>query len=183
MNNSKKVLRQQVLLKRKTFSGNDKANEKIAKKLLDVCKKYNKLFIYLSFASETDTLGIIEEFLKEKKEIYVPVCNTADCTMYPVRIFSLDNLAENAYGILEPVQKTIAEVELDAIIIPGAVFDINGNRIGYGKGYYDKFISNLQYSPKKIALCYDFQLKKEIPCESHDVKMDMIITEDRVVTI
>ena len=90
-----------------------------------------------------------------------------------------DDLKRNEYAILEPKERIINNKKIDVIILPGSVFDINGNRIGYGKGYYDKYIKSLNYNPLKIGVCYDFQLLDTIPTETHDVKMDIILTESR----
>jgi len=70
--------------------------------------------------------------------------------------------------------------EIDLVIVPGVVFDKNLNRIGFGKGYYDKILNRLKPSAKKVALAHDFQVLEDIPAEEHDVKMDMIITEKNI---
>ena len=71
--------------------------------------------------------------------------------------------------------------EADLIVLPGVAFDTKGKRIGYGKGYYDKALHSLEGQGKLIGFCYDFQLVDDIAGEPHDVKMDLLITEKRVV--
>jgi 5-formyltetrahydrofolate cyclo-ligase len=90
------------------------------------------------------------------------------------------DMARGAYGILEPVSIKKAEVsDIDLIIVPGIAFDINGGRCGFGKGYYDRLLC--ESKAKKIGLCYDFQLVREIETDEHDIPMDMIITERRII--
>ena len=86
-------------------------------------------------------------------------------------------------NLVETLNLNSVNEKVDVVIFPGAAFDIEGNRIGYGKGYYDKYISKLTYQPYKIGICYDFQLLDEIPSDTHDIKLDKIITEHRTVFV
>ena len=119
------------------------------------------------------------------KRIFIPRTNIEEKTMEAVEIQSLDNLVKDKYGILEPSEdiEAVEKVELDLIILPGVVFDVNGGRIGYGGGYYDKYLQNLDESIPKVALCYDFQVINKVPMEEHDIKADCIITEKRIITL
>ncbi len=177
MKNLKREIRNALISKRDAFSNKQGADNKITDALSEVCFKYKRIFVYISFGSEVDTIDFIKRMLEAGKEVYVPVCNTESLTMTASRITALKNLTKNRYGILEPDEIVACDAELDVVIFPGAAFDKAGNRIGYGKGYYDKFISALNYTPLKLGVCYDFQLLDEIPSEGHDVKMDIIITE------
>lgn len=179
----KNKLRKQLLMKRNTFLGRHAANKIIFDKLVSECKNYNKIFIYISYGSEADTLDFINKMLDDGKELFVPVCNVVDCTMRASRINNMKKLSKNSYGILEPNEYNFTDEKFDLVIFPGVAFDLSGNRIGYGKGYYDRFIHSLSYDPYKIGLCYDFQLLDKFLSESHDVKMDKIITESRVVSV
>jgi 5-formyltetrahydrofolate cyclo-ligase len=95
----------------------------------------------------------------------------------------LSSLKKGKFGIMEPraTGKALMPEEADVLVVPGVAFDLNGHRIGYGKGYYDKTLHRLEGRGKLVGLCYDFQLVDEILAEAHDVKMDLIITEKRVV--
>lgn len=179
----KSLLRKEMLIRRNDFSDREYANKIILDKLINVCRDYLSIFTYINYSSEVDTISFIDLMLKQSKEIYAPICNTADYTMIASRVENMHSFIKNEYGILEPHFSKTPDVIFDAMVIPGSVFDITGNRIGYGKGYYDKFISSLDYKVKKIALCYDFQLLDSIPSEAHDVKMDIIITENRTVLL
>lgn len=183
MKSSKCELRKDFLMRRNNFSNKNDADKLIFSSLTNAIKKYNDIFTYISYGSEVDTIGFIKYLFESGKNVYVPKCDIDKCEMTPVKITSFDNLKENKYGILEPVNNDVCNNKIDAIIFPGLVFDINGNRIGYGKGYYDRFFASLNYCPPKIAVCYDFQILDSIPTNSNDVKMDMIITENRTVII
>ena len=88
-------------------------------------------------------------------------------------------------GILEPDRKTCRPADLSAIdlvVVPGVAFDVHGNRIGYGKGCYDRFLPQLRPDVKKIAIAYDFQvLEEEIPADPTDYRMDAIVTPTRIL--
>lgn len=137
-------------------------------------KNANVVFCYVSFGSEIDTLPLIEHILKEKT-LCVPYCTDKDGNMICVKINSLSDLSRGTFGILEP--KNIVEFDkslIDVCLVPGIAFDKGGARIGYGKGYYDRFLSNI--SPYKIGLCHKELLLDTITTEPHDVKLNEIIT-------
>lgn len=139
---------------------------------------YNSVCIYLSAFKEPDTTEIIDILLKSNKKVCVPVTDKNKKIIYLSLINDI-NLKKGAYNIYEPVKIIYTDYSFpDLIIIPGIAFDKNKNRIGFGMGYYDKFLNKSR--GKKIGLCYDFQLLDNIPSQKHDIKMDIIITEKRV---
>ena len=103
--------------------------------------------------------------------------------MEAVKIVDLTNLKEDKYGILEPTKdiEAMNKNELDLVIMPGLAFDTNGGRLGYGGGYYDKYLQKIAGNLSKVALAYDFQIVQEVPKEEHDIKVDYIITEKREI--
>ena len=105
--------------------------------------------------------------------------------MVAININSLNNMSVDNWGILEPksVEKNKIGREFDLIIMPGVAFDRFGNRIGYGGGYYDKYVSQIKDISNRISLAYDFQLVKSIESESHDIKVNGIITNDEFIMI
>lgn len=145
----------------------------------------NKIFIYVSYNNEVDTIDIIKNSIDNNKSVYVPKINIEDKTMKSVEIHSLNELSVNKYGILEPnvVDKNNTEEKFDIIIMPGIAFDSDGNRIGYGGGYYDKYISNLNYDVVKVALAYNFQMVNCIKAEEHDIKVNYIFTDKEMIYI
>lgn len=152
----------------------------IFKKLIssEVYSKSKSIFTYISFGSEVDTKQFIDYALKDNKEIYVPKVDKTKREMKAVKIHNLNNMNVDKWGILEPrlVDESDIGNSFDLIIMPGVAFDRFGNRIGYGGGYYDKYISLLTYKCNKTALAYDFQIISHIKPDKHDVKVDNIIT-------
>jgi len=144
----------------------------------------NHIFTFLSFNKEVLTKPIIDDCMKKNKQIYVPLCNTQIKEIVLCKFEGWDKLKPSKYGILEPVKDHIRIVNrsiLDMAIVPGAVFDRKGNRIGYGAGYYDKFFNTLKKSIVKIAICYSFQVVDSITPSEYDVPMDYIITENEII--
>lgn len=155
------------------------ASNKITKNTLSFIDKPAVVMVYLNAFNEPDTLNIINYLISENIKIVVPISNTENNTLSLSYITDMDNLKKGAYGIYEPIIVNQAFVdEIDIALIPGIAFSKNGDRLGFGKGYYDKFLSD--FKGIKIGLCYDFQICDEIPVSSHDIKMDAIITEKRI---
>src|SRR3989338_3616519 len=99
------------------------------------------------------------------------------------KLFSLKEFKPKTFGILEPkesYQREFNPDKLDIVIVPGIAFDKNGHRIGYGYGYYDRFLKTIRKETLKIGLAYDFQLIEKIPEERHDVPVDIILTEKEI---
>jgi 5-formyltetrahydrofolate cyclo-ligase len=145
-----------------------------------------KLFTYISFGSEADTTEIIEDALKNGKIVYAPRVEGKDMGFY--RIDGFTNLIKSRYGIYEPDPVKCAPYEKDdnrqdsLMLLPGLVFDLSGNRVGYGAGYYDRFLSGHGAdSFIKIALAYEFQVVPAIGSMEHDIKADIIITPQRKI--
>lgn len=141
------------------------------------------ILVYLSFRSEIETRPLIDQWLKEKRRVYVPVMQPESRSILPVQIDEDHwNLPVNAYGIQEPKLEgaAILPVEkLDLVIVPGLAFDIQGFRLGYGGGYYDRLIPRLRNDAYTLALCYDFQLVESVPVGPFDQKVQTILTELR----
>ena len=157
------------------------ASHSIADALLNLpcIKNATHIMVYLSAFKEPDTFRLIEKLLNCKKEICVPVSNTDTFTITPSRIKSLDSLKKGAYGIYEPKETISVPIDaIDVALIPGIAFSKTGDRLGFGKGYYDRFLE--KFKGVKIGIGYDFQICDTIPVSEHDIKMDMIITEKRI---
>lgn len=182
---SKSQLRKRVLNVRNNMSKEDvkKNSNAIMDKItsLDIYKQSKVVFIYMDFKNEVITSNLIKRMLSEKKRVVIPYTDSINTVLIPSEITKESDLKQNSFGYYEP--KSILPVnieEIDLVIVPGVVFDKNLNRIGFGKGYYDKILNRLKPSAKKIALAHDFQVLEDIPAEEHDVKMDMIITEKNI---
>lgn len=185
----KNIIRRETINKRNelTLEIKNKYDGLIFNKVInsDIYKSSKSIFIYISFGSEVYTKEIIKYALNDGKDIYVPKTDKLNKEMKAIRIHNLDNMIVDKWGILEPkdVDKNKIGKDFDLIIMPGVAFDRNGNRIGYGGGYYDKYISSINYKSIKLALAYDFQILNNIESEEHDIKVDFIITSgDFIVT-
>jgi 5-formyltetrahydrofolate cyclo-ligase len=183
----KKEIRKEIISKRNSVDMTIRQNwDKAIFQNLVNSNFYNdakSIFIFISYGSEVDTIRIIEHSLKIGKEVYVPKTYKDIREMKAVRITNLMNMTKDKMGILEPVEvneDSIGE-NFDLIIMPGVVFDSFGNRIGYGGGYYDKYLSNYKEKTEKIALAYHMQLLNKIETENHDIKVDYIITEKNII--
>jgi 5-formyltetrahydrofolate cyclo-ligase len=179
---SKKELRKYILKIRNNMLKQDVENNSraIMDKIidLDIYRQSKVVFIYMDFNNEVMTSNLIRHMLSEEKRVVVPYTDTMNTVLIPSEITKEADLKLNSFGYYEP--KSILSVnieEIDLVIVPGVVFDKNLNRIGFGKGYYDRILNKLKPSAKKIAVAHEFQVLEEIPTEEHDVKMDMIITE------
>lgn len=147
---------------------------------MDTYKSASTVMLYLSAKNEVDTISLVKKALSDEKKVVVPVTNISDNTLTLSYLDSMEDLCEGAFGIPEPrVVKVCPDSSIELVIVPGLGFDQSGGRIGYGKGYYDRVFARLD--AVKTALCYDFQLIDKVCTEEHDVAMDFIITESRVV--
>lgn len=143
-------------------------------------KNASKFMLYSDFRNEVKTREIIEILIKNKKEVYLPITIKDEKKIIPKKVNSLNNLKIGSYGILEPSysSNSIDPSLLDVVVVPGSVFDISGYRIGYGGGYYDRFLEKT--NAIKIGFAFSFQVIDNIFPESHDKKMDILVTENEV---
>jgi len=135
------------------------------------------IMFYVSSDSEVFTHEIIKKLIDEKN-IFVPLIKNNQIQASSLNSFS--ELEKGKFNILEPkIQRLTDPKELDAVIVPGLAFDNNGNRIGYGLGFYDKFLKKT--NALKIGLAFDLQIVDKIMVKDFDVKMDIVVTENRVI--
>ena len=142
------------------------------------------LFCYVSFRSEVDTIPIIETSLRMGKTVAVPRINMDTGEMKALVIENTGpSLEPGAYGILEPAEGCV-ELDyrkLDLIIAPGLAFTSRGERLGYGGGFYDRFMERHIHATA-CALSYDCLMLDQIPVKGHDIPVDYVITESGVHT-
>ena len=151
---------------------------------LDIYKASRLVFIYMAFKNEVMTANLIKHMLSQKKRLAIPYTDTIKTHLIPSEISREEDLTLNPFGYYEPKRVCPVDIgEIDLVLVPGVAFDKNLNRIGFGKGYYDRILKDLKASAKKIGLAHDFQVLDSIPAQAHDVKMDMIITEKNIWTI
>jgi len=181
-------LRKNILDKRNALSISEvlEKSSKIKKRLfeMDLFRNAQTILFYVSYGNEVFTHDMIKDSIVIGKRVVVPKSVTTDNTLVLSELTSWNDLELGAYNILEPKQESIEQVDIesiDLIIIPGVVFDVHGNRIGHGKGYYDRLLNDSRNLPS-IGLAFEFQIVKKMKSEKHDQKIDVILTEERLIT-
>ena len=151
---------------------------------LNAYKNAEYILTYLSMGSEVETRGIIQQAWEDGKTVALPRCIPATHEMEWYRVDSLDKLVETALGIWEPVRDPeylldVQEVKHALCVMPGLTFDRVGYRLGYGGGYYDVFLAD--FMGISVGLCRDdFISEQSLRFESHDVSVDMVLTETEI---
>lgn len=143
-------------------------------------RRAKRILCYVAFDGEVETRPILKQALKEGKRVAVPVTFKEKREMVAVEIQDLkqDLVRIGAFGISEPAfLRRLNPKELDLIIVPGVAFDREGQRLGRGGGYFDRFLEKLPPQVPRIGLAFRFQLLKKIPWESHDQPVTRLITD------
>lgn len=176
---SKSELRKLIRLKKKEY-GNEELtimSQDIIKRLLShpAVKTAKTIVMYYSLPDEVYTHNAINDLVSNGKTVLLPaVINDEEMELR--HYAGTDDLRQGAFGIMEPVGKTFTDYgKVDVAVIPGMGFDNNNNRLGRGKGYYDRFLSKL---PRvyKIGICFYFQKQPYIPADKNDIRMDEVIS-------
>lgn len=175
----KAALRKQMKTLRKEAQSEQKA-EKIAENLYKVKEflQVNSYFIYNSFGAEVPTMPVIKKLLAEGKRVYLPRVENSD--MVAVCYQQDVPMSESNYGIFEPTGEAY-EGNIDVVILPLLAATKEGDRLGYGGGYYDRYLAKHPQS-LKIGISYDEQIVENVYAQSHDIKLDMLITDKRILT-
>ncbi len=141
--------------------------------------KAEKIFCFYSFGSEIDTTKLIKRALADGKSTALPCVREDRSDMVFIAINSVDGLVKDRYGIPSPEydeNKIVLSDSSTLIIVPGLAFDGDFYRIGYGGGYYDRYLSENTYMAA-AGVCFEKQLADKLPKDEHDVSVDMIVTE------
>lgn len=175
----KKELRSFYVKKRRECFSEEKSIT-VSKKLiaLDEYKEAKNIFCYASYNSEVDTYWLMEKILADGKNLYLPRCITATKEMEVCRVSNLSELQSGAYGIKEPMGDGVS-VSLDLVIAPMVAFDREKNRLGYGGGYYDRFLAKTD--AVRLGIAFSEQESDKLVKEPTDIPMDIIITEKEVI--
>ena len=184
----KRSLRQEILARRRALSHDQwLVFSRMAQRQLIALEQFSRancVALYAPAHNETDTAEILEAaFSAGKRVLYPAVCGEH---MVFRQVEDVQCLAEGCFGILEPCPTGIDHHadEPDLIVVPGVAFDLHGHRIGYGKGYYDRFLQHPGRTAHLVGLCHDFQLiDNAIAAEEHDIRMELIVTDRRVVRV
>lgn len=177
----KTELRKKLLAKREIYPHWQEDSNKIINNFLQKIhlSNFTTIMLYYPHKREVDTIPLIKKLIQEKKTVILPKVSGQD--IKPIIIKDLDNLIVGYAGIKEPVGIQIDTQDIDIIVIPAVAYDKEGYRIGYGKGYYDRFLPKLRKDTLKVGFCYDFQLLEKLPHEPHDIQVDLIITPTQIL--
>ncbi len=175
----KKILRERAKI---PLSTRENYSERINKliKSTSYYKNSKTIMVFLSFNHEVDTHKFIKDAISEGKRIVVPISIHETRELIPSELKDFNELEIGYFNILTPKEefiRPVAKEEIELIIVPGIVFDSHGFRIGYGGGYYDRFLSDIAKKVPKIAIGFSMQLIEQVPRESFDIPVDMIVTE------
>lgn len=185
MKEMKKELRKHYKALRLSMKNKEQKDKCISENLIntDLYKNANTVLLYVSSEIEVSTYSIIADAFSQKKTVAVPRCNPVDCTMEFYIISSFEDLSEGAYGIYEPLEncKMVECDNMSVCIVPGLSFDKDGYRLGFGKGYYDRYLS--AFPGKSIGLCYDECFCEKTVRDKFDKAVSVIVTETEIYNI
>lgn len=193
--NEKNLLRVKYKDIRKSLIRETTLNGESKKSILDVqvfknlvanvdFKKYKSILVYVSFGMEVDTHTLIDYLRERNISIYAPKCYKIDSSMRFFAINDIQNLVQGQYkGILEPIEDSNIEL-MDfsncLCIVPALAFDTNGYRLGWGGGYYDRFL-NSNKDIFKVGLAYNSCITENIPTAVYDISVDLVVTENNIL--
>lgn len=177
---AKKHIRKTVFARRAQWSDDQvvQASEIIAQKVIETeaFRQAEQIYAYVDYNHEVSTKPIIEAAWKAGKQVAVPKVEGKALIFYHLK--SYDQLEEGYFGIPEPASGEIVNWENPLMIMPGVAFDDQRHRVGYGGGFYDRFLE--VHKIPTIAVAFDFQMMDQVPVEPTDILPDMIITETTI---
>lgn len=183
----KKIIRKEILNKRKSLEENQHKifSDNIINSILNSShyKDAKTIMTFISFSDEVDTHDFIKKSIKIGKKIVVPITFPETKELKPSEVKDFNELELGYYDILTPKEEFIRYIdprEIDLVIVPGVAFDRSGYRVGYGGGYYDRFLSKLP-NVVKIAIAFDLQIMDKVPREDFDIPVDYIFTETEII--
>lgn len=150
---------------------------------LDIIHNSKDFLLYHSFRKEIVTHGIIDRLLSSNNNVYLPYIKSREKKELEIgRIYSNDDFVTGAFGIQEPrIKKSISINKMDVIIVPGLLFSVDGFRLGYGGGYYDRLLANIMENTITIGLAYDDFLQDVLPIDKYDIPVKIIVTEEQTL--
>jgi len=137
------------------------------------------VLFFASFRSEVNTMPMIQHALDSGKRVVLPKVKGRDLMLFEIKDFIKD-IEPGAFGIPEPRETwPVALSEIGFVIVPGLAFDEHGNRLGYGAGFYDKLLK--EYTGATAAVAFELQIVPTVPADAHDIPIQKIVTEQRVI--
>ncbi len=189
MSGGKQELRAEMLKARSAMDpvAAAKAGASIARRVqeLPAFQQSRYLLAYVDVRNEVGTGTLIRAALDSGKKVAVPVTDQVRRRLIPAEITTYpEGLEPGAFGVLEPLHfEEIAYTALDCILVPGVAFDHQGHRLGFGGGYYDRFLRRVGRRAVRIGLAYDFQVRPTVYPDPHDEAVDYVVTEDRTLDL
>lgn len=181
---AKKALRSTLVSHLKAMEPEKKAilDEAILRRLEDLLQQIstNHVFCFVSSGHEIDTHILIDWLKNDGKQVSVPKIYRED--MVATRFIGWSKMQTNQFGISEPIDRADTNADIDICITPGIGFTVRGERLGMGLGYYDKWF-NKHPNILRIAPAYEFQIVTELPVDTHDIGVNIIVTEDRIIRV
>lgn len=180
----KQELRREMRERRRLFAARDAASSLIGTRLLQLPELAwaRTVMTYVSVGTEVATRDLVPRLAALGKTIFIPYCRDMHLQLFRLR--SVEELVPGTLGIPEPPPELQADPErqgrpeeLDLVLIPGLAFDRHGNRLGQGKGYYDRFLALLLPTALKLGLAFDCQIVEDLPRTPRDVPVDAVLTE------
>lgn len=185
----KSELRKNVLKDRGALSPAEVAakSARIIERLLgmDEYRRASTIMVYIDFRNEVQTGELVQRAMAAGKRVAVPVTDIAGRRLTPSLLADFPgDLHPGAWGILEPKPeclRPLAPEELDLVVVPGVAFDEQGNRLGYGGGFYDRFLPRTRPDTVYVALAFEVQVRPDVYPGPHDVPVHYLLTEDRLI--
>ncbi|MCE1225384.1 MAG: 5-formyltetrahydrofolate cyclo-ligase [Geobacteraceae bacterium] len=183
----KKALRRDLLARRRAMdqatwhTASASAQQRLAD--LELFQRAACIALYSPIQQEVDTELLFATARSAGKQVLYPlVCGN---NLQFREVTETGQRASGAFGILEPCRfgEEHSLASADLIVVPGVAFDLQGHRIGFGKGYYDRCLSQLPKHGTLVGLCHDFQLLEQVPAERHDIRMQYVVTDKRIVQV
>ncbi|SKA83780.1 5-formyltetrahydrofolate cyclo-ligase [Caloramator quimbayensis] len=180
----KKEIRKKMIFLRDSFHKEelDKLSSQIIKNIINwsFYKNSTAIMLYSSIKSEVRINDLLKKGIEDKKTIILPKTLKDNRELLPCIVEDIKELHIGNYGILEPMgSKVLDKNSIDIIFVPGVAYDYNGFRIGYGAGYYDRFLKD--YKGIKAGVCYSFQVIDDVFHDLYDINMDYLITEKGII--
>lgn len=180
----KQALRGELLALRRSIAGREEKDAALCRQVAATqeWRQSGQVLFYLSTPEEAGTWQLVDWALRQGKEALAPVCGPGEGEMAFFQFHSLSQLRRGRWGIVEPDPQACVPVKglpaKEALcLVPGIAFDYAGRRLGYGKGYYDRFLAAARYHIKTMGLCYQAFFRDILPGESHDERVGLVATE------
>lgn len=147
----------------------------VTEKFIKEFGDFDSFLLYTSFKNEVRTFSIISYLQEQGKNVFLPKLVNED--IFPSKFEGFENMEKNRYGIMEPMTLT-EEKKFDIVVMPAVAFDKKCNRLGFGKGYYDRLLSGIICN-KRVGFAYNLQIVDHMEVEPHDIPADVVITEEK----